>query len=175
LLPNILDEEAHQFEKEEHHPALEFPQLHIIESVEESKALNGRHDPMVIISASGMAESGRVLHHLRNNIENPNNTILIVGWQAPDTLGRRLEEGDKIVRIFGQVFERRAEVVDIKAFSAHAGQDLLLEYAQSTQKTLKQLMLVHGETDQAHALMDKLAGVGIKNVAYPALYDTREL
>jgi metallo-beta-lactamase family protein len=173
--PNILDDEAHQFEKQEHHPALEFPQLHIIQSVEESKALNGRQEPMVIIAASGMAENGRILHHLRNNIENPNNTVLIVGWQAPDTLGRRLEEGDKVVRIFGQMFERRAEVVDIKAFSAHAGQDLLLEYAQSTQKTLKQLILVHGEADQAHPLMDKLAEVGIKNVAYPALFDTLEL
>jgi metallo-beta-lactamase family protein len=173
--PNILDDEAHQFEKQEHHPALEFPQLHIIQSVEESKALNGRHDPMVIIAASGMAENGRILHHLRNNIENPNNTVLIVGWQAPDTLGRRLEEGDKIVRIFGQMFERRAEVVDIKAFSAHAGQDLLLEYAQSSQKTLKQLILVHGEADQAHALEEKLAQAGIKNVAYPALYDMMEL
>jgi metallo-beta-lactamase family protein len=173
--PNILDDEAHQFEKQEHHPALEFPQLHIIQSVEESKALNGREEPMVIIAASGMAENGRILHHLRNNIENPNNTVLIVGWQAPDTLGRRLEEGDKVVRIFGQMFERRAEVVDIKAFSAHAGQDLLLEYAKSTQKTLKQLILVHGEADQAHALEEKLAEVGIKNVAYPALYDTMEL
>jgi len=173
--PNILDDEAHRFEKLEHHPALEFPQLHIIESVEESKALNGQQEPMVIIAASGMAENGRILHHLRNNIENPNNTVLIVGWQAPDTLGRRLEEGDKIVRIFGQVFERRAEVVDIKAFSAHAGQDLLLEYAHSTQKTLKQLILVHGEADQAHALMGKLAEAGVKKVAYPALYDTMEL
>ena len=172
--PNILDDEAHQFEKLEHHPALEFPQLHIIQSVEESKALNGRQEPMVIIAASGMAENGRILHHLRNNIENPNNTVLIVGWQAPDTLGRRLEEGDKIVRIFGQMFERRAEVMDIKAFSAHAGQDLLLEYAQSTQKTLKQLILVHGEADQAH-VEEKLAAAGIKNVAYPALYDTMEL
>ncbi|MGD0708446.1 MAG: MBL fold metallo-hydrolase [Anaerolineaceae bacterium] len=173
--PDILDDETRQFEKLEHHTALEFPQLHIIQSVEESKALNDRHDPMVIIAASGMAENGRILHHLRNNIENPNNTILIVGWQAPDTLGRRLEEGDKVVRIFGQMFERRAEVVDIKAFSAHAGQDLLLEYAQSTQKTLKQLILVHGEADEAHAFEAKLAESGIKNVAYPALYDTMEL
>ncbi len=85
----------------------------------------------------------------KNNIENPRNTILIVGWQAPETLGRRLVEQQKVVRIFGQIFERKAEVVTINAFSAHAGQETLLEYALATRDTLKELILVHGEKDAA--------------------------
>ncbi len=79
-------------------------------SVEESKAINDRKEPMIIISASGMAEAGRILHHLGNNIENPRNTVLIVGWQAPYTLGRRLADREKRIKIFGEAFTRRAEV-----------------------------------------------------------------
>ena len=173
--PQYLDQETRDFEAFRHHPALEFKQLHLIKNVEESKALNDRHDPMVIISASGMAEAGRILHHLRNNIENPRNTILIVGWQAPDTLGRRLVEQQKVVRIYGQMFDRRAEVETINAFSAHAGQDTLLEYVQSTQESLKQLILVHGEAEPASIFEEKLKEIGIKNIAYPDLYDSMEI
>ncbi len=173
--PEYMDRETKQFEQSEKHPALEFKQLRMVQSVEESKALNDQKGPMVIISASGMAENGRILHHLRNNIENPRNTILIVGWQAPDTLGRRLVELQPQVRIFGQIFERRAQVVTINAFSAHAGQDTLLEYAQATQDTLKELILVHGEKDAADAFKAKLAEKGITNVSYPDLYQVKEI
>src|SRR5574340_1276980 len=82
------------------HPALNFPNLTFVQSVEESKSLNDRHEPMIIISASGMAENGRILHHLRNNIQNPKNMVLIVGWQAPNTLGRRLADHEPMVRMF---------------------------------------------------------------------------
>jgi len=173
--PEYMDRETKEFERIENHPALKFQQLRMIRSVEESKALNDQKGPMVIISASGMAENGRILHHLRNNIENPRNTILIVGWQAPDTLGRRLVEQQKVVRIFGQIFERKAEVVTINAFSAHAGQETLLEYALSTRDTLKELILVHGEKDSADAFRELLIQKGIKNVRYPDLYATMEL
>lgn len=173
--PQYLDQETRDFKAFRHHPALEFKQLHLIQNVEESKALNDRHDPMVIISASGMAEAGRILHHLRNNIENPRNTILIVGWQAPDTLGRRLVEQQKVVRIYGQMFDRRAEVETINAFSAHAGQDTLLEYVQSTQESLMQLILVHGEAEPASIFEEKLKEIGIKNIAYPDLYESMEI
>lgn len=88
---------------------------------------------MVIISASGMAESGRILHHPRNNIENPKNTIMIVSWQAPHTLGRRLVERSKQVRIFGQLFGVRAEIATIGGLSAHAGQDMLINYAKASE------------------------------------------
>ena len=108
---------------------LDFHGLNYIRSVEESKAINEMHGPMVIISASGMAESGRILHHLKNNIENPRNTVMIVSWQAPDTLGRRLAERQPRVKIFGESFALRAEVATIGGLSAHAGQDMLLKYA----------------------------------------------
>lgn len=173
--PEYLDQESRDFEAYRHHPALEFKQLHLIKDVEESKALNDRQDPMVIISASGMAEAGRILHHLRNNIENPRNTILIVGWQAPDTLGRRLVEQQKTVRIFGQMFDRRAEVETINAFSAHAGQDTLLEYVHSTRESLEKIILVHGESEPASMLEEKLKEAGISNIAYPDLFETMEI
>lgn len=173
--PEYLDQESHDFEAYRHHPALDFKQLQLIKDVEESKALNDRQDPMVIISASGMAEAGRILHHLRNNIENPRNTILIVGWQAPDTLGRRLVEQQKTVRIFGQMFDRRAEVETINAFSAHAGQNTLLEYVLSTKESLEQVILVHGESEAAGMLEEKLKDLGVSRVAYPDLYHEMEI
>jgi metallo-beta-lactamase family protein len=112
---------------------------------------------MIIISASGMAESGRILHHLKNNIEDGRNTILIISWQAPNTLGRRLADRERKVRILGEEYFRKAEVVTIGGLSAHAGQDLLVEYALSGSDTLENLILVHGEEDAATALMEKLA------------------
>jgi len=129
---------------------------------------------MVIISASGMAETGRILHHLKNNVENPRNMILIVGWQAPDTLGRRLVEGAKELRIFGQLFEVRAEVQTISGLSAHAGQDFLLKYAAAVNGRAKKIYLVHGEEDAATAFMAKLKENGIGPFEYPVLNDTVE-
>jgi metallo-beta-lactamase family protein len=105
----------------------------------------------IIISASGMCEAGRILHHLRNNIGNPKNTILIVSWQAPYTLGRRLADGEKIVNIFGEEHEVKAEVATISGLSAHAGQDFLTEYALRVKGRVKQLFLVHGEPAPAEA------------------------
>jgi metallo-beta-lactamase family protein len=162
----LFDEETQRFVREERHPALSFPQLTYIQSVDESKALNDRKDPMVIISASGMAETGRILHHLRNNIQNPRNTVLIVSWQAPDTLGRRLAEQANTIRIFGELYDRRAEVITIGGFSAHAGQNMLLRYAQAA-PGLKELFLVHGEPKAAGALMDKLRAIGMDRIHYP--------
>jgi metallo-beta-lactamase family protein len=165
---NTFDQETQEFVLSGRHPALSFPQLTYIEDVQESKALNDRRDPMIIIAASGMAEAGRVLHHLRNNVENPRNTVLIVSWQAPHTLGRRLADREHTVRIFGQLHDRRAEVVTIGGYSAHAGQNGLLEYVASTQSSLKKLWLVHGEPDAAGALTEKLNQAGFSNLEYPA-------
>lgn len=136
-----------------------FDLLTFTRSVDESKAINERKGPLVILSASGMAETGRILHHLRNNIEDPRNTVVINSWMAPDTLGRRLAEGQKNVRVFGDEFTVRAEVASVKGFSAHAGQDYLVTYARASAGTLKQLFLVHGEQDAADALRAKLAGL----------------
>jgi len=147
--------------------ALGFDLLTYVRSVEESKALNDRKDPMVIISASGMAETGRILHHLKNNIENPKNTILIVGWQAPDTLGRRLAEREKEVKIFGETYPVRAEIETIGGFSAHADQAMLLEYAQAVKDQVKKVILVHGEEQAALAFKEQLHEAGFNDLSYP--------
>jgi metallo-beta-lactamase family protein len=167
---NLFDEETKEFIRKGQHKALNFPNLHYTRSVEESKKINDQFEPMVIISASGMAETGRILHHLRNNLENPKNTIMIVSWQAPNTLGRRLAEREKFVRIFGQLFERRAEIATIGGLSAHAGQDFLLEYALASRSTLKGIFLVHGEKIAAESLMDLME----KNKLGPVYYPKRE-
>ena len=130
---------------------------------------------MVIISASGMAETGRILHHLKNNIENPRNTVLIVGWQAPDTLGRRLKEKEKQVRIFGALYDVRAEVETIDGLSAHAGQDLLLQYAAAVKDRAEKIFLVHGEPEAAAVFTEKLKEQGITRVEYPVQKQIVEL
>jgi metallo-beta-lactamase family protein len=168
-----FDEETRRFILESRHPALDFEHLHYVRSVEESKQLNERPGPMIIISASGMAENGRILHHLRNNIGDPRNTILIVSWQAPHTLGRRLADREPQVRIFGETYEVRAEVVTIGGFSAHAGQDFLVPYALAARA--KKTFLVHGEPEAAHALQEQLRLHGLEQVFYPQRGDCVEL
>ena len=173
--PDYFDDETHQFVRTGKHPALTFEGLTYTHSVEESKAINEIHKPMVIISASGMAEGGRILHHLLHNIEDPRSTIVIVSWQAPYTLGRRIAERQKFVRIFGEEHRLRAEVATIGGFSAHAGQDMLLRYAQATQSTLKALFLVHGDPKAADVFREVLAKNGFKPVYYPSLGEVREI
>jgi metallo-beta-lactamase family protein len=174
--PECFDKETQDFIKaDKHHTALGFDRLTYTRSVEESKALNDRKDPMIIIAASGMAETGRILHHLRNNIGNPKNTVLIVSWQAPYTLGRRLADREKRVRIFGEEHKVRAQVVTIGGLSAHAGQDFLLEYALQVKGRARQVVLVHGEAASAEAFSARLAGAGMEKPYYPALGESLEL
>lgn len=170
-----FDDETQKFIRSGHHLALDFPMLTYISSVEESKKLNERNEPMVIISASGMAEAGRILHHLKNNIEDPRNTVTIVGWQAPHTLGRRLADREKEIKIFGEEYKRRAEVATIGGLSAHAGQNMLLNYAKSAGLKLKRIMLVHGEQDAASAFQQKLKENRLGPVFYPELGESMEL
>ncbi|MGD8822507.1 MAG: MBL fold metallo-hydrolase, partial [Anaerolineales bacterium] len=152
--PEVFDKEAQAFMKADQHSSIfGFDLLKFTRSVEESKAINDVEGPAVIISASGMAEVGRILHHLRNHGGDPNNTILITSWMAPHTLGRRLVEGKKKVKIFGEEHTIRAEVEVINGLSAHASQPSLLSYALATEETVKQIFLVHGEKDAATALM----------------------
>jgi metallo-beta-lactamase family protein len=172
---HLFDRETQEFIQDEKYTALSYPNLKYTRSVEESKALNDLKGPAIIISASGMAEAGRILHHLRNNIENPINTIMIVSWQAPHTLGRRLAERQKTVRIFGQLFERRAEIATIGGLSAHAGQTKLIDYAKATKDTLKGLYLVHGEGRSANVLMEKLEENHIAPVYFPDRADYVEI
>jgi len=173
--PDLFDDETRLFVQQGRHPALNFDGLHYIQSVDESKALNDRQDPMVIISASGMAETGRILHHLKNNIENPRNTVAIVSWQSPETLGRRLAEGVREVRIFGERYHVNAEVALVHGFSAHAGQELLLQYAETSKDRLQHIFLVHGEPTPEGIFQGLLAQAGITSLSYPAQGDMTEI
>jgi metallo-beta-lactamase family protein len=157
------------------HPALEFRLLTYINSLEESKELNSRTDPMIIISASGMAEAGRIVYHIRWGIENSRNTIMIVSWQSPETLGRKLADREKNVKIMGETYRCRAEIATIGGLSAHAGQDLLIEYAAGLKHSTKSIFLVHGEDKGVLPLMEKLKENRTKHVHYPAMHSSVEL
>jgi len=144
--------------------------MRYIRQVDDSKALNFLREPAVIISASGMCENGRILHHLKNNVEDARNTVLIVGWQAPHTLGRRLVERQPTARIFGQEYPRRANVEVINGFSAHADRDELLAYTAHLNQAngrLKQVFVVHGEEESALALAKGIREQGVPHVLVP--------
>lgn len=153
-----------------------FGRLTYIRSVEASKQLNERKGPCVIIAASGMCEGGRILHHLANNVEDPRNTVLIVGFMAEHTLGRHIVERQPEIRIFGEVFRLNAEVVVLNSFSAHAGQDELAGFIGAMdKKKLKQIHLVHGEPAQAEALRTKLKEAGFRDLFIPARGEKAEV
>jgi len=132
-----------------------------ITDVEESKKLNRDRRPMIIISASGMCEAGRILHHLKNNIENRRNTVLAVGYMAKNTLGRRIVEKHKKVRIFGEEHQLRAEVSVMDTFSAHADRNELLEYVLPLKGKVKKIFIVHGDEDQSEKLLKLLLDNGL--------------
>jgi metallo-beta-lactamase family protein len=177
LHPECYDEETRAL-LQGHNSPFEFPELEYVESVDESKALTANSEPMVVISASGMCEAGRVLHHLRAAVEDPKNTVLIVGYQAQHTLGRRLVEGRTRVKIFGVERDRRAEVVVLNGFSAHADQSDLLSFAQACRdndSALKHIALVHGDPQPQKVLSDKLVDLGFNRPIIPAPKDVLEL
>ncbi len=133
-----------------------------------SKQLNYLTQPAIIISASGMAESGRILHHLKNGIEDSDNTIVFVGFQAENTLGRRIVDGQSPVNILGEEFKVRAQVIAIDGLSAHADQAELLAWARPfDRKRLRQTFIVHGETPAQSTLADKLESEGMTKVTIP--------
>jgi metallo-beta-lactamase family protein len=164
----IFDEEATKMIKEDiHGAALGFDNLKYIRSVDDSMALNYRKDPMIIISASGMVEFGRILHHLKHNIGDPNSTLLIVSWQAPHTLGRRLVEKEPQVKIFGEIYDRKIQVEVINGYSAHAGQTELIDYAMALKGRVKETFFVHGDPSSANTLKEKLMDKGMSNLFVP--------
>ncbi|MBU0668282.1 MBL fold metallo-hydrolase [Patescibacteria group bacterium] len=151
-----------------------FGRLKYTRDVEESKALNDLNGPAIIISASGMCENGRILHHLKNNIEDPRNTIMVVGFMAQNTLGRKIVDGNEIVNIFGEPYHLRAEVCKMDAFSGHADRSDLLDYI-SRVEGVKKIFLVHGEEDQAAKFKTYLEENGYKDVVQPARGDEIEI
>jgi metallo-beta-lactamase family protein len=153
-----------------------FQGLRYTESVEESKQLNNMSGPMIIISASGMAEAGRILHHLKNNIGDARNIILIVGYMAEHTLGKRLVEKAKTVKIFGEEYERKAQIEIIGALSAHADRDEMLEYFRSCgPRHIKHTFCVHGEPDVLGPFSDSLRQIGMQSVSAPMPGESYEL
>jgi len=146
-----------------------FDMIRYTRSTEQSKELNFLRDPAVIISASGMAEAGRILHHLKNNIEDPRNTILIVGWQAPDTLGRRIAEKQAKVKIFGEEYALKAQVVTLNGLSAHADRTELLDWTGRFNKKAAHTFVVHGEEEASLVFAEGLREQGYNNVNVPEL------
>ncbi|WP_437554875.1 MBL fold metallo-hydrolase [Sorangium sp. So ce367] len=155
----------------------DFEDLRYVEDVAGSKAIDAEPEPSIVIAASGMCEAGRILYHLKAGIEDPKNTILIVGYQAQHTLGRRLVEGRSRVRIFGVERDRRAEVVVLNGFSAHADQGDLLRYADRCRERgpLGKIALIHGEPRAQEVLAKMLRARGHGEVVIPAPGDLLEI
>ncbi len=152
-----------------------FSRLRFVGSPDESRALNERRDPLIVISASGMCEGGRILHHLLHGLGDGKNTILMVGFQAEGTLGRRLRDGAETVSIFGEPVRRRAEVVALDGFSAHADQNELVSWVKRLDPAPKRIFLVHGELDAAGALSERLQLEVGAEVSIPSLGEEFDL
>jgi metallo-beta-lactamase family protein len=169
LHPECYDQELNEFlASHNHRDPFGFHRLTYVRSVEGSKELNFLREPAVIISASGMCEAGRILHHLKNNIEDPRNTVLIVGWQAPHTLGRRLVEHKPVVKIFGEEYRLKADVETLNGFSAHADRRDLLEYVQKLDaRQLEAAFMVHGEESASLSVADAMRGLGVRRAIVP--------
>jgi metallo-beta-lactamase family protein len=148
-----------------------FARLMYTHSTEDSKRLNEAPRPAIIISASGMCEGGRVLHHLRRNIGDPRTTILFVGFQAENTLGRKLLSGDRTARIYGEEYEVRARIEEIDGYSAHADEGELLDFISAIPEKPEQIFVVHGEPNASAALAAKLSNKGFSNITIPARGD----
>jgi metallo-beta-lactamase family protein len=149
--PECFDDETRAYLTHGEDP-FGFQRLQYIREAADSKKLNDLHGPFVVISASGMCEQGRILHHLRNNIEDPRNTVLITGFMAQDTLGRKLVEKWREVLIFGEPTRVRAEISSLDELSGHADQRELIKWVEPLAPTLRKVFLVHGEPQQAQTL-----------------------
>lgn len=168
-----LDRETYRIFLRNNEDPFGFKRLTYVETVEESKKLNSLSYPHIIISASGMAEGGRILHHLRNSVQDHRTLVLFVGYAAQHTLARKMMDGEKKVRIFGEehIVKSRIEIID--AFSAHADKQDLLKYVDTnTPSKLKNIFLVHGECEQIKPLRHALRSKGYKNVHIPSSGET---
>ncbi len=171
---DIFDEKTQEIMRSGDNP-LEFPGLQFTKTAEESKELNEKNESSIIISASGMCEVGRIKHHLKHNLWNPNSTILFVGYQAPGTLGRRIVDGEKKVKIFGEEIAVNARIEYIEGYSGHADQEWLLNFVYSFLKKPKTIFLVHGEPEGQIILKQKLQGTTQIPVIIPEYGEEYEL
>jgi metallo-beta-lactamase family protein len=171
--PECFDEETRAIlAAPEHNDPFGFERLTYIRDVEHSKELNDRPGPFIVIAASGMCDNGRIVHHLANGVGDPRNMILIAGYQAENTLGKKLVDKQPIVNIFGEPHEVRAEVVVLNSFSGHADHNELLSYIGQFNRTrIKRVFLVHGDPDQAAQLSGGLQGAGFPDISVPARGD----
>jgi len=167
LHPEIFDQREQLIERAK--ALFDFQLVRYVRDVAESKALNTMNGPAVIIAASGMAEAGRILHHLRNGIGSHKNIVLFVGFQGEHTLGRRIQEGATEVKIFGEMFPVAAEVETIGGYSAHADRNELREWVRKIGGPVKRAFVVHGETPAREAMAKILKEEGVKDVVLPAL------
>ena len=170
----LFDEETQELIKHGDNP-LEFPGLQFTRTADESKALNEKNESSIIISASGMCEVGRIKHHLKHNLWNPNSTILFVGYQAPGTLGRKIVDGAKTVKIFGEEVAVNARVEYIEGYSGHADQEWLLNFIYSFIRKPKTIFLVHGEPEGQIVLKQKIQGTTEIPVIIPEYGEEYEL
>jgi len=154
---------------------LEFPGLQFTRTADESKALNENNQSSIVISASGMCEVGRIKHHLKHNLWNPNSTILFVGYQAPGTLGSKIVNGEKDVKIFGEEIHVNARIEYIEGYSGHADQEWLLNFIYSFIKKPKHIFLVHGEEESQIVLKEKILETTGIPVTIPEFGETYEL
>lgn len=173
--PECYDESTHEAFLKHHKNPFGFNSLQFVTSVDESKSLNQKEGPMVIISADGMCEAGRILHHLANNISDSRNTILLVGYMAENTLGRRLRNRETEVKIMGDWFKVNASIEQINAFSAHADYEEMVEWLNSFDTSrLKRIFMVHGEKKAQEFFYNYLKDNGYPNVdivKYGETYD----
>jgi metallo-beta-lactamase family protein len=146
----------------------DFPLVTYVRDVEQSKSLNGLRGPAIIIAASGMAESGRILHHLAHGIGDHRNLVLLVGFQAEHTLGRRIQEGEEVLRILGQEYRRQAEVESIGGYSAHADRSELRAWVRRLGGPVRRAFVVHGEESGLGAMATILREEGVREVHVPA-------
>ncbi len=170
LHPECFDDEIRDaMLRESDGNAFGFKRLRYVRDVEESKQLNYLKTPAIIISASGMCEAGRILHHLKNNIEDPRTTVLFVGYQAENTLGRKILDGQNPVPIFGEDYQVNAQIKRAEGYSAHADRDELLSWSAHVrdQGKLRRTFLVHGEDESVQSLAEALRAQGISPVDIP--------
>jgi metallo-beta-lactamase family protein len=168
LHPECYDEEVMRFLQQRNDP-FGFYRLHYTRSVEESKALNDFEGPCIIISASGMCEGGRILHHLKHHIGDPRNTVLFVGYQVENTLGRKILDGWKEVPILGDMWSVHAQIRSIQGYSAHADRIELLDYVKQVMSDgrLKRVFCVHGDLEACQALAGGIRDLGFNDVLIP--------